>query len=66
VLKRKVAFNLATTPYCVIQGCGYELQVFKDAAIATMAENHHLRLSAARNFKNCTSATLVILLSPTK
>jgi hypothetical protein len=28
--------------------------------IATMAENHHLRLSAARNFKNCTSAALVI------
>jgi hypothetical protein len=23
---------LASTPFCVIQGCGYELQVFKDAA----------------------------------
>ena len=34
--------------------------------IATMAENHHLRLHAARNFKNSTSAAFVILVSPTK
>jgi hypothetical protein len=32
----------------------------------TVAENHHLRLSAARNFKNRTSATLVLLVSPMK
>jgi len=34
--------------------------------IATVAENHHLRLSAARNLKNRTWATLVIPVSPMK
>jgi hypothetical protein len=32
--------------------------------IATVAENHRLRLSAGRNFKNRTSAAFVILVSP--
>jgi hypothetical protein len=48
-------------------GCRYELQVFKDAAnCIRVAENHHLRLSAARNLKNRTWATFVILVSPMK
>jgi len=34
--------------------------------IATVADNHHLRLSAARNFKNRAAATFVILVSPFK
>jgi hypothetical protein len=32
--------------------------------IVTVAENHHPRLSAARNLKTAPSATLVILVSP--
>lgn len=33
------------------------------AQVATVAENHHLRLSAAKKLKNRTSATFLILVS---
>ena len=59
----------ASAPLRIIQGskeAAMNRKFSRMRQIATVAENHHLRLCAARNLENRTLATLVILVSPMK